>query len=231
MKTLSVIVFQFLLFIMALVLISCEEKFIRDKESHLINPANRQWLIDTTLYPEFLLADSLDNLEKYLFDNQQKTFSVRNTSEGLFGLYGNEYDEYEHVNQEYISLTNESFRIVIGANDPPDGDGLSVRLKDIIFSYDLSKKKLTAFRTNEGQRPDSDIINGKFTELPMESQVIRYDTLNIDDKRYTNALEFILKDFEEQWSATTIVSIIIVKEIGLLQYRLNNGITFCRVPK
>jgi hypothetical protein len=54
--------------------ISCEDKYIQDKKTFLVNVSNKDWLVDTAMFRELHVADSLGNTESYLFDEQWKGF-------------------------------------------------------------------------------------------------------------------------------------------------------------
>lgn len=207
--------------------ISCEDKYIQDKKTFLVNVSNKDWLVDTAMFRELHVADSLGNTESYLFDEQWKGF-IRAKNYGRNGI---DYTEYETIDQEFKNSKNEIFHVLLTANEPAIGDNLTVSFKDSNYEFDLKTRRLTAIRNNEGHRPDKEYINDHIVDLPFKSKTIEHDTININGITYRNALEFILDDFEDQWKSTTTISVIIAKEIGLIQYRLNNGNVYNRVNR
>lgn len=219
-----------LIIILFLVFTSCGDEFNPNTETYMIGSVNKKWLVNSDLYEQYSMVDSLSNTVRYFLDSEWTAFNSSKSTSGLFGLQDREFAEYEVLHQVFLSHSNNSFSIELTASEPPEGTILEIQLNRHLYNYDLQQKRLKSISTRIGRRPESTFINDKIVDLPFLSQAIQHDTLEINDVEYTNALEFVLGDFEDQWTDSTIVSITVAKEVGLLQYRMNNGHVFNRLP-
>ncbi len=208
---------------------SCGESWNPNKEIYVVSAKSKKWLADTYLYEEFSLTDSFSFSEFYLFESEWSAFNSSKSTSGLLGLQDRVLRDYEVIHQTYKSQLNKRFAIEIEALDPPSTESLEVVLRRTYFRYDLTYKKLLSLSTKFGRRPDSEFVNDQWVDHPFLSHAIQHDTIVINDVVFYKAMEFVLGDFEDQWVDTTIVNIILAKEVGLLQYTLHNGQVFSRV--
>lgn len=229
MKISSKTFYGCIVLVLSTILPSCGEQFIRDKETYFVENNNRKWLVDTTSYKTIILTDSINNTERFDFDIQWKAFNSSKSKEGIFGIKGTEYRLYETIHQEFLSLKDENFNIVLTASELPEGTILKVNFYDIYYSYDLLKKELTFISTSLGRRPQIELIDEEYINHPINSEIIKHETILINGKTYSDALEFILKDFEDDWNESTITRIIIAKDYGLVQFSLNSGQVYNRI--
>lgn len=185
--------------------------------------------MDTDTYEEFSLSDSQAFTEYFQLTSEWEAFNSSRSSSGLFGLKDREYKEYEVIQQVFRSQLDQRFSIHLEGAEPPDGQILKIRLDNNYYHYDLLHKKLISIRTDAGRRPDSEYIDNKLVEYPLLSFARVHDTMKINEVEYHDVLEFVHADFKDQWEESTIVSVSIAKEVGLIQYKLHGGRVFNRV--
>ncbi len=218
-----------LVFGLALLFTSCGELFRPDTEYFIVSSENKEWLIDADKYEEFSLADGQAYSEYFELISEWEAFNNSRSSSGFFGLKNREFKEYEVIEQVYRSQLDKRFSIHLEGAELPDGQILEIRLDNNYYFYDLLHKKLLSIRTDSGRRPDSEFIDDKLVEYPLLSFVLLHDTMMINQVEYFDVLEFVHKDFKDQWEGSTIVSVSVAKEVGLIQYRLHGGRIYNRV--
>ena len=218
-----------LLFFIALLCTSCGERFFPNKEYYYLTRESKSWLVDTVKYERFALVDSLSFRESFKLEYNWSAFNSSRRSSGVLGLRDREFCEYEMREQDFVSQMNKRLSIKIEAMEPPDMAILDVVIHDQTFRYSIGLGKLLMVSSKRESRPDSEYVNNSIIKLPLLSKVIRHDTIEINQHKYYDILEFVLKDFEDQWNDTTIISLMLAKEIGLIQYKQNGGHTFNRI--
>lgn len=69
-----------------------------------------------------------------------------------------------------------------------------------------------------------------YSELPhINSNVLFHDSLTINGVIYPRVMELTLKDLQQYWNDLTVTNILIAKGVGLVQFRLNNGVVISRL--
>lgn len=218
-----------LVFGLALLCISCGDLYNPDKEYFFVSDGNKKWLVDTDTYEVFTLEDDPAFSEHFQLESEWEGFNSSRISSGLFDLKNRQYKEYEVIHQTYYSQQDKRFSIELEGAEPPDGQLMEIRFDNNSYSYDLLHKKLLSIRTESGRRPDSEYINDKLVEYPLLSSATVHDTMMINEVEYYDLLEFVHVDFTDQWEGSTIVSVCVAKEVGLIQYKLHGGQVFNRV--
>lgn len=218
-----------LVYCVVLLFTSCGELYSPNTEYYFVSSENKEWLIDTDKYEEFSLSDSQAFTEYFQLTSEWEAFNSSRSSSGLFGLKDREYKEYEVIEQVYRSQLDKRFSINLEGAEPPDGQMLEIRLDNNYYFYDLLHKKLLSINTESGRRPDSEYIDNKLVEYPLLSFARVHDTMNINEVEYHDVLEFVHADFKDQWGESTILSVSVAKEVGLIQYKLQGGHVVNRV--
>jgi len=218
-----------LVYCLALLCTSCGDLYSPNTEYFFVSAENKEWLIDTNKYEEFSLSDNQALTEHFQLTSEWEAFNSSRSSSGLFGLKDREYREYEVIEQVYRSQLDKRFSINLEGAEPPEGQIMEIRLDNNYYFYDLLHEKLLSINTEPGRRPDSEFIDDKLVEYPLLSFAMVHDTVKINEVEYYDVLEFVHDDFKDQWEESTIVSVSVAKEVGLLQYKLHGGRIFNRV--
>ena len=216
------------LFLVSLLLLtSCGEKFQANKETFYVRSDEKEWLVDVSIEDYFQLTDSLSNAELFTLENEWSGFNSEIYSTG----FDKEITDYQTIGQRFKSDRANYFSISLEAKEPPQGTILRVNLKRIQYDYDLKYQKLISLSAMDDSKHISfwDNRYQEFQEDGIGSKVEYLDSLEINNQLYTSLLLFRLNDFLDQWVDSTIVVIVIAKNIGLVQYSMNNGIRIIRL--
>ncbi|MFA9389215.1 MAG: hypothetical protein ACERKD_05385 [Prolixibacteraceae bacterium] len=70
--------------------------------------------------------------------------------------------------------------------------------------------------------------DGIETDKRFKSSWAIIDSLTVRNLNYTNVFHFQLNDFQEHWNAFTITDVYYAQKVGLIKYKMNNGLNFER---
>jgi hypothetical protein len=108
------------------------------------------------------------------------------------------------------------------------GNSIYIELDNLLFAASLQSMRINMihcegqykFKSLEESNPDSD-----FT---INSTLLYADTLIFQNTTYTETLSFTLNDLSDYWTDSTITSLTIAKNIGLIHFIRNNGTEYYR---
>lgn len=203
---------------------SCSENWALREETFLIASENENWVPVKVEEESFIMTDTLGI--SYGFVMESEYYYLDKSWGGFLGL-NTHMTHTEYRSRGYVSTYGQDYSIAVrAATWEPYGDELRVEVMDLVFRYDLLLEMVTGLdtpfymenyiETSEGYEYDNKIL----------STCAMLDSLSIGERIYENVLQFRLLDQPDKWDRHTPVSICIAKGVGLIEYTLNNGITY-----
>lgn len=153
---------------------------------------------------------------------------VRTAMHRLGGLAANVWESGYHY-QSYRSTYGIPFSLSLTAGFTPFGDELYIELARVGFSYDLKFETITRLHTDFGNKSTTMTDNGYKPDGGMLSVVEILNSFSTSFNDYDTVMYFQLLDFENKWNDLTVVNIYVAKDIGLVKFELNNGLSFERL--
>lgn len=208
-----------------LLLTSCGDDFAFSTKYNYLEEDTKEWNI----------ADSIVNKHFEMIDNKGITYSFDNLStktDFSTGRSGFLFIPVSKSLTENIYITCQSnyglsFSLYLYAGFDSFGDFINMNFGDTNFSYDFKIKKLSSVGVKNAY------ISKIITEDGLEgenilSEVEIIDNYMLSGKKYAKVLHFCLKDFENIIDPLCITEIYYAKQIGLIKYVYNSGISVSR---
>lgn len=211
--------------IFLLFLTACGENHALKKETIYIDEANKAWLGEDTINQPFLMSDTNDIKQSFIFKYKDDYF---NKSWGGFLGINTKMTFTEYHYKSYENNTGLSFTISLTAGYSPFGDELYISLDQTEFAYDLKYKTLTRIYTPQGYLSKIAFDTGYEIDEPIFSKAIILDSLTTNYSTYKDVLYFELNDFLNSMDDLSIVKIYVAKNIGLVKFQYKNGLYYER---
>jgi len=214
-----------LLYIPILILLgSCSENWALREETFLIAPENDDWVPTEVEEESFIMTDTLGI--SYGFVMNSEYYYLDKSWGGFLGL-NTHMTHTKYRSRGYCSTYGQDYSISIrAATWKPYGDELRVEVMDLVFRYDLLLEMVTGLDTPFYMENYIETSEGYEYDHKILSTCAMLDSLSIGERIFENVLQFTLLDQPDKWDRHTPVSICIAKGVGLIEYTLNNGITY-----
>lgn len=215
-----------LLFVILVNILSCGENSTLKEKTIYCDDENKGWITSDSLGFNFIIVDNNGISQSFSMNVNNYEFTKSSTS--FLGI-NTDMTFREHYYQSYYSNYDIKYSISLTAGFEPYRDNLSVDLDEIGFTYDFKFNTISILYTDLGIKSKLETDRGY--ELEGEdifSTVNIYDTYSTSSDTYEDVLHFQLNDFRDNWGDFTLTDIFIAKNIGLIKYELNNGVTFER---
>lgn len=215
-----------LVFVFFVNLLSCGEDSALKEETIYFQDENKGWITSDSLGFNFIIVDNNGISQSFTMNRDNYEFSK---SWGSFLGVNTDMTHAEYHYQAYTSNYGITYSISLTAGFEPFGDDLYIELDGIGFAYDFQFNTISRLYTDFGIK--SKLMTDSGYELQGEdiySTVNFYDTYLTTSDTFENVLHFQLNDFKDNWEDFTVTNIFIAKNIGLIKYELNKGITLER---
>lgn len=211
-------------FVFILFLSSCGENSSLSEETIYFDEANKDWVIDSELGDHFIMKDNNGISQSFAMNEDHYEFSK---SWSIFLGITTEITNTEYHYQNFSSNYGTRFSLSLTARSDPYGDEIYISLNDLGFSYDFSFETIGRMDTPFGYLSKMMYDTG-YGDEQISSQVEILDSFEVNGLNYSGVLHFTFNDFRPYWQDFTIKEIYVAKKIGLIQFQLNNGITYER---
>lgn len=210
--------------IFSILLVSCGRDNISRNQTFTIHENNRNWIPNHSIYQNFNMVDDYGISQNFYFQYINKYF--QESSSSVFGVT-TQTSKRENIYVKYVSMYNLYFSILLVALGEDRGDEISVSLEDLSFTYSFKNKVISriSFQNNYLQ---NSIDNNGGENQPLKSTVTFLDTLQIDNKTYTNVMKFQLKDFENLVKPNSITEIFLAQNYGLVKFKTKSALSWQR---
>jgi len=196
-----------------------------NEETIYFNDDNRGWIDYSSENESFLMIDN-NNITNDFQQFSESSYFQEGSSAFVFITYKRMFREY--ISRQYHSLIyNNRFSMSLEAPYEPPGDELFVKINKTGFAYNLNEKTLTRIEVNPTIYFDG--VNEYVSNPEDIKSSIENIEATIANKVYKDVLHFTLKDLNSNWEDFTVTEIYVAKNIGLIKYKLNNGITYERI--
>lgn len=218
-----------LIVLSAFILFACGPDHGLKEETFYFKEENTAWLPPDSSGDNFIMIDNNNISQSFVMLGENCEFDQ--TWGGFLGINTlTTNTEYHYKN--YSSSFGYSHSISLRAGWSPFGDEINISLGQMSFRYDIDEEVISDLNTNFGYKSMSYTEDGYEVEsVPIKSTVEILETYTTKHKQYDNVLFFDLKDFINDWESLTITKIYVAKNIGLIKFELNNGISYERKPK
>lgn len=196
------------------------------EETIYFDAENKGWISFGTENETFLLKDN-NGISTDFQQFSNESYFLEGSSAFIVFTYRRTFREYTY--KKFMSwVYNNNFSISLTAPYEPPGDELSVKLNKTGFAYNLNNKVLTRIEVNPAIYTEgvNEYVSEPEDEIKSKAEII---SLTIEDVQYNEVLHFTLNDLQSNWNEFTVTEIYIAKGIGLIKYKLNNGITYERI--
>lgn len=172
-----------------------------------------------------------DQGEKVVFKHVNAVNTFSTSSAKQFGIYTKAYT-YETASESFSSTYPNNLQVTVRANE--ESDYLTITLDSWTFVIPLNYKEIINIsERNNNDMKTATIENNQIVPYagskPILSKVELIDELYLNGKSIANGFKISILDFEENWTETTLESFIIAPNYGLVQYSLQDGLSFNRV--
>jgi hypothetical protein len=216
---------RFKILALALLVTACGEDGALKKETFYIETENKGWLIDEEIGSHFIMIDNNKISQSYSMVNNTTDF----TGGGSSVLFVRTRSvKREHVYQSYHSSFGPGFNLSLTAGYENMGDEISIRLGELSFHYNFKYKVITMVSTDFNTLSRALFDDGYDKSLKIASTIKFVDQMKVEESEYSHVMHFTLEDFEQGWKTFTPREIYLAKGIGLIGYKLHNGITYHR---
>lgn len=217
----------FLSLLIALVMVVGTSCIGEPKEKwYYILDENKEWLQFDTTTP-VLFVDNFGIHQS--FWGAGKTCSFLEGGSFVFGIQ-TERSFSENCYVDKFSTHGFTLSMSLRASFAYNGDNLYVRLGETDFMFDLLHQVVFSVSLGFTHSLDKTMYDKGYSELPhINSNVLFHDSLTINGVIYPRVMELTLKDLQQYWNDFTVTNILIAKGVGLVQFRLNNGVVISRL--
>ena len=205
---------------------ACGKESALKKETLYFQPENMGWITPDTIRSHFVVVD--DKGISSSFTMQQNSHEFNTSWATILGITTNLTNREYHY-QTYGSTYGIPFSLSLSAGFKPFGDELYIELARVGFSYDLKFETITRVNTDFGNKSKNMTNNAYEPGHGMLSNAEILNSFSTSYHDYDTVLFFQLLDFEDKWDDFTVVKIYVAKEIGLVKFELNNGLSFERL--
>lgn len=211
--------------LLLLTMCACTEKSALKEETVYVANENKDWIGKDSIGSDFLMTDN--NSITQSFSMYQNSSDLSPSTSSYFGVKTKTIIT-ESYSQGYSSIYGQRISYILTAGHAPFGDNLCISINDILFAYDF--KFNTISRINFGLNYKSKQMTGKGYEETEKifSTVELNDTLTLGGQLYSGVMHFKFMDFNDKWTKYTVTEMFFAKHYGLIEYSLNNGITYER---
>jgi hypothetical protein len=206
--------------------ISCGEESALKEETIYFQKENKNWITADSIGCNFILQDNNGISHSFTMLRDFYEFSK---SWGSFLGINTDMTHTEYHYQSYSSNYGIPFSLSLTAGFKPFGDEIYIDLYGVGFAFDF--KFETVSRVNTGFGIKSKLMTDKAYEQQGEeifSEVEILDSYSTSFHEYDTVMFFQLQDFKDKWGDFTVNKIYMAKNIGLIKYEMNNGISFER---
>jgi len=206
-------------------LTACGEDHALKKETIYIDEDNKAWLGQDTINQSFLMSDTNDIKQSFIFKYKDDNFSQSWSS--ILGINTNMTFTENHY-KSYENNIGLSFSISLTAGYSPFGDELFISLDQTEIAYDLKYNTITRIYTPQAYLSKNYTETGYEIDEPIFSKAVILDSLTTNYNTYKDVLYFELIDFVNSMDDLSIVKIYIAKNIGLVKFQYKNGLYYER---
>jgi len=216
---------SFLLPFILLFTISCGQENAIKKETRFVLNENKEWLSDDAVGSSFIMMDNNQISQSFKMDQSGSGFSPSTSS---YFWIKTKTIEVESYSQGFTPNYGLGFSFLLTAGSIPFGDNLTVSFGYFSFTYDFKYQTISRL-SSQNSYLSKDMIDDRYEEnQKIYSTVNLIDTLRINSHLYTDILHFRLEDFANEWAPTYLRDIYLAKHVGLIKYKLNNGVFYER---
>ncbi|MEX2371971.1 MAG: hypothetical protein WD578_13280 [Bacteroidales bacterium] len=213
---------------------SCNDKVSDDFQTFNLDEGSKQWLYSGNEGDVLYLMDTLKNQISIVLKRERSEYLEATTTTDWFGWSSIIIAEYERISQHFSFNNGMDLYISMSAESQPENCEMQIsfdsntvlNVRIIPNSTKLTRVTIYQPEDENGIRSGSSVINDR-----INSTLVYYDSLILNNKSYFDVLEFELRDLYRDTDELSVVSFSIAKEVGLLKYSLKNGLSYERVVK
>jgi hypothetical protein len=211
---------------------SCNDKVSDDFQTYNLDEGSKQWLYSGNEGDVLYMRDSLNNQINLVLKRERSEYIEATKTTDWFGWSSVIIAEYERISQKFPSNNGINFTIAMSAKPQPENCEMQISFDSntnltvwiIPNSTKITRVTIYQPEDEDGISSGSAVINDR-----INSTLVYYDSLILNNKSYFDVLEFELRDLYRDTDELSVVSFSIAKEVGLLKYRLKNGRSYERV--
>lgn len=217
------------LLVLGLLLYLCSCRIYDDTitDWYYVSDDLKEWLVVDSINFRFMVKDNHSIGREFVMIENGHEFSPGSS---YFAGIKYHVSQRENYYQRFGSNYGDSYSISLNPtfNDDIFGEQIDFYLQNLSFSYDFKFEEIIRLETNNQYRWLTITSEGIEDNTLFQSTVEFLDEITMNDQIYFDILHFQLKDFEPFWNENTITEVYYARKLGLLRYKMNNGLTFER---
>lgn len=214
---------KLLIGLLLILLCSCGEDQALTKKWYYLSDELRVWAVDDSSFVKMTMLDRNNITREFVVRNNENDFSWGSAS---FAGIKYEVSHTEYYYQNMVSNYGDNYSFYLNASFDKEEFGESMRFyfNDLNFEYEFLLEEITRLEVNSFYESLPVSSAGIETDKRFKSSCEIIETLKVRDSTYAKVFHFQLNDFQEHWTELTVTDIYYAQKVGLISYKLNNGL-------